>query len=153
MCLGNICRSPLAEGIFDRLIAEKGLSGTICTDSAGTAAYHIGANPDSRSVSVAKVHGIRLNHRGRQFSESDFRNFDYILAMDRYNFQDIEMLYTKKDRASLYLMRAFDPKGRGEDVPDPYYGGDQGFEEVYRMLVRSSEELLQTICEEKIGKF
>lgn len=147
LCLGNICRSPLAEGIFMEKVRLKGLNGYIDTDSAGTAAYHIGKNPDRRSIAVAKKYGITLDHKGRQLVTQDAAGFDYVLAMDQSNFNDaIHILGHEYD--GLYKMRHFDSLEKGADVPDPYYGGDQGFETVYQMLDRSTESLLDFIVRE-----
>ncbi|BDD10726.1 phosphotyrosine protein phosphatase [Fulvitalea axinellae] len=150
VCLGNICRSPLAEGIFDHLVKEKGLEGVVESDSAGTAAYHLGKNPDPRSVAVARKYGIRLDHRGRQFVEEDFEDFDYIIPMDQSNMDNIRRLENGvTDDYRLVMMRDFDTIGTGEEVPDPYYGGDDGFENVYKMLRRSCERLLDRILDEQ----
>ena len=147
VCLGNICRSPLAEAIFNQKTKENNLSEQIEADSAGTANYHIGDDPDPRSIEVAVRHDVPISHKGRQFHHSDGKKFDYILAMDNANHRDI--IHELADRHSgLYLMRDFDPEGKGKDVPDPYYGGKDGFEDVYQMLDRSCDELIQFIKKE-----
>lgn len=146
VCLGNICRSPLAEAIFKHKVMERGLSGKIHTDSAGTASYHIGEDPDERSIRIAVQYSIPISHKGRQFHYTDGKNFNYIMAMDASNHRDI--LHEIAERhEGLYLMRDFDPEGKGEDVPDPYYGGDEGFENIYRILDRSLEAFLDFIVE------
>lgn len=145
VCLGNICRSPLAEAIFNQKVKEKGLADKIRCDSAGTANYHIGADPDRRSIETAIKHGIPIAHKGRQYQPGDAGIFDYILAMDENNFRDIVHISGKKP-TGLFKMRAFDPKGKDENVPDPYYGGQDGFDLVYEMLDRSSDELLLHIA-------
>ncbi len=143
VCLGNICRSPLAEGVFAGYIAQKGLSDRFSCDSAGTAGYHIGACPDDRSVKVARSYGIHLNHFGKKLSAPDFEEFDVILAMDENNLKDINELKRKVNgKASVLMFRDFDPEGKG-DVPDPYYGTMDDFEEVYQICRRTSENLLQ----------
>ncbi len=141
VCLGNICRSPLAEAIFQHKINEKGFQSKLSCDSAGTAGYHIGEDPDSRSIEVALKHNIPIQHKGQQFHHSQGEAFDYILAMDQSNYRNIihELGYKHE---GLYLMRDFDPEGKGEEVPDPYYGGKDGFEQVYQMLDRSANELM-----------
>ncbi|BDD03815.1 low molecular weight protein-tyrosine-phosphatase [Aureibacter tunicatorum] len=148
VCLGNICRSPLAEGIFDHLIQKRGYTQLIGCDSAGTAAYHIGKSPDPRSIEVAEGHGIVLRHKARQFEIHDFEDFDYIFAMDYENLKNIRKIENPLMQTvyDLKLMRAYDPEGIGE-VPDPYYGGQEGFENVYRMLYRSLEKFLDKLEE------
>lgn len=148
VCLGNICRSPLAEAIFKQRVIEKNLEDQIFTDSAGTANYHIGENPDHRSIAVAVEHGIPISHKGRQYKYQDALEFDYILAMDSNNFRDIIHLSAARPEG-LFLMRDFDPEAKGADVPDPYYGGKDGFEQVYQMLDRSIEQLLEYIIQEQ----
>ena len=147
VCLGNICRSPMAEGVFLHLINKKNLSQTFEIDSAGTAAYHVGNLPDSRMRATALRHGIGLVSRARQFKVSDFEDFDMILAMDNSNFRNILAL-TKSDtdRAKVKLMREFDEQSfQFEDVPDPYYGGDAGFENVFQILERCCIKLLERL--------
>lgn len=132
VCLGNICRSPLAEGILKSKLPEN----IFFVDSAGTANYHIGRQPDHRSIETAKKYGVDItNQRGRQFVVSDFDDFDYIYAMDSTNFNDIISLSRNINDASkikLILDELADVDTA--DVPDPYYGGSQGFENVYRIL-------------------
>lgn len=140
VCLGNICRSPMAEAIFKEKIEERGLAAKYDGDSAGTAAYHIGETPDPRTLSTLASHGIFFTHRGQQFDEDLNRQFDYIIAMDSTNKQNIERLIGRADK--LYLMRDFDAIARGADVPDPYYGGEDGFEKVYQMIDRSISSLI-----------
>lgn len=146
VCLGNICRSPLAEAIFQHKITQKGLQNRISCDSAGTANYHVGDDPDSRSIEVAVKHGVPIQHKGMQFHHSHGSEFDYIMAMDQSNFRNIihELGYKHE---GLSLMRDFDPKGKGLEVPDPYYGGKDGFEEVYQILDRSTEELIEFLVD------
>jgi protein-tyrosine phosphatase len=149
VCLGNICRSPMAEGIFNQLIREEGLEDHFRVDSAGIGSWHIGELPDLRMQATARKNGIELDSRARQFMESDFFDFDYILAMDRQNHRDILRQKPQHDDppATVYLMRNFDELGFGKDVPDPYYGGPKGFDEVYSLLVRSNIKLLRFIRE------
>ncbi len=138
VCLGNICRSPLAEAIF----AHKSQKNKLEADSAGTGAYHIGADPDRRSVAVAEKYNIPIAHKARQFEAEDFERFDYVIAMDRDNRRDMLSLIDGEAN-NLYLMREFDDLAGGDqDVPDPYYGGDDGFELVYEMLDRSIDNLI-----------
>jgi protein-tyrosine phosphatase len=145
VCLGNICRSPIAEGIFQYLINEHDFAGEIETDSAGTASYHIGSLPDKRARFTCAQNGITLTHRARKFIQEDFDLFDYILAMDKENLRNIHALDHGKGKAKVMFMRDFDPLGKGEEVPDPYYGADDGFVEVFTMLERSCKKLLEEI--------
>jgi protein-tyrosine phosphatase len=149
VCLGNICRSPMAEGIFKHMVEEEGLSDKIFTDSAGTSRYHIGKPPDSRMREVAEQHGITLNHKARQLSFGDFYDFHYIIAMDSENYENImaERPIHDDHRAQIIMMREFDMERNEDemDVPDPYYGGQKGFEDVYNMLKRSCFMLLNHV--------
>lgn len=148
VCLGNICRSPLAQAIFQEKINSQGLQGVLSTDSAGTASYHIGEMPDQRSIDVAAKHGIPISHRGQQFHKDHAKQFQYLIAMDRSNYANMvkEMGHDSK---YLRLMREFDTIGQGEDVPDPYYGGMGGFQHVYDILDRSTDGLLAFIKNEQ----
>ncbi len=150
VCLGNICRSPLAEGIFKRLVEQRGFSEEILCDSAGTAGYHEGADPDHRSMEIAKRNGIALNHIGRKLKEEDFQNFDYIVAMDQSNFGHLKSHKANKPgvRAKVFKMMDYDNAETGNDVPDPYYGGTRGFEIVYDMLHEACNNLLDHIVKE-----
>lgn len=144
VCLGNICRSPLAEGVFRQKVREAGLDDAIEIDSAGTGAWHVGNPPDRRMMATAKRHGVDLSaQRARQFVDTDLADFDHILAMDRSNLHDILFLDTGDDFGHrVTLFRQWDPEPGDYEVPDPYYGGDQGFEEVYGIVERTSEALL-----------
>lgn len=132
VCLGNICRSPLAEGILRSKLPYE----NFVIDSAGTSSYHIGSNPDKRSVSVARKYGINIsNLMGRQFTVNDFDEFDIIYAMDTSNFRDIiHLARTEDDKTKVKLILNEIYPNQNYDVPDPYYGGDHGFENVYKML-------------------
>lgn len=143
VCLGNICRSPLAEAIFKHKVSLKGLHADIEADSCGTSTYHIGDMPDERTQANALKNGISIYHRGRQLSEQDLEYFDLILAMDRSNYQTILRLpNAEQHQHKLTLMRQFDPVKAHDEVPDPYYGGERGFQEVFDILDRSTEQLL-----------
>ena len=150
VCLGNICRSPMAEGIFNNILEINILNNSISCDSSGTSAYHLGENSDTRMSLTANKHGITLNHKARQFTEYDFDEFDYILAMDRSNMEDIkELEWQDNQNYKLLMMRDFDDSAASLDVPDPYFGsGDQGFENVYQILKRSCDNLLDHIKKE-----
>lgn len=132
VCLGNICRSPLAEGILQ----SKVNADTVFVDSAGTAAYHVGNLPDERSIEVARKYGIDItNQKARKFTIADFKNFDIIFAMDESNYQNILTLSRNKEDASKVkmILNEISPNAN-KSVPDPYYGGNQGFENVFKML-------------------
>lgn len=153
VCLGNICRSPMAEGVFRHLAEKKGLASQITCASAGTAAYHIGELPDQRMRKTALAHGIKLESRARQFKAADFSVFDYIVPMDASNYQNIVRLAaSEKEKKKVMLMRNFDENRSGSDVPDPYYGDMEGFEEVYRILEGAAENLLGYIEDERAKK-
>ncbi|MCH2196076.1 low molecular weight protein-tyrosine-phosphatase [Kordia sp.] len=132
VCLGNICRSPLAEGI----LASKLDPTKYFVDSAGTAGYHTGELPDRRSIAIARQYGLDISHqRSRKFVRNDFQTFDYIFAMDQSNYTNIlRLAETQEDRDKVQMiLNQISPNSNAE-VPDPYYGGDQGFENVYQML-------------------
>lgn len=146
VCLGNICRSPSAENIMNHLIEQVGLRDSIICDSAGTGGYHIGSPPDRRMAAAAARRGIMLKGQARQFQKSDFEAFDLILAMDRENYKDILSL----DRAGKYsdkvkLMCEFASHHNEQEVPDPYYGGPEGFNQVIDLLLDACEGLLQHV--------
>ena len=146
VCLGNICRSPSAENIMNHLIEQRGLQRQISCDSAGTSSYHIGSPPDSRMAAAAKKRGIRLLGQARQFTVDDFDQFDLILAMDDSNYRNIRAL----DRSEQYghkvkRMCDYCQEHRDLEVPDPYYGGTDGFDYVINLLMDACDGLLQTI--------
>ena len=139
----------MAEGIFKQLIQEKRLTDKICCDSAGTSDYHIGDLPDHRMRSTARKYDIDLTHRARQLAGTDFEEFDYIIAMDESNHATI-ITHTKwKDSYAdkLVYMRQYDPIPGNMNVPDPYFGGQQGFEEVYQMLLKANTQFLNYLIE------
>jgi protein-tyrosine phosphatase len=149
VCLGNICRSPTAEGVFRHVVAEAGLTGRFDIDSAGTGSWHVGDPPDARATAAAERRGIRLSGRARQLRRDDLRGYHYILAMDADNLEGIERLRDAAARADIRLFREFDPEARGRlDVPDPYYGGPDGFDEVLDMVERAALGLLTHIRRE-----
>jgi protein-tyrosine phosphatase len=143
VCLGNICRSPLAEGI----LRSKVDPAQVLVDSAGTGDYHIGSPPDERSVSVARENKLDISiQRGRQFSKDDFNKFDRIFVMDMSNYRDIIALAEneeEKQKVSLILNEIFPDEN--VEVPDPYHGGNDGFQKVYRMLDEACEVIAQKI--------
>jgi len=143
VCLGNICRSPLAEGILKQKTSHL----DIFVDSAGTSNYHIGDSPDQRSVQIAGKYGIDItSQRGRQFQVSDFDEFDLIFAMDKSNYNDILSLSRNEaDKNKVELILNLIKSGENIDVPDPYYGGGNGFEKVYKMLNEACDILVERI--------
>lgn len=144
VCLGNICRSPTAEGVFRDLVERKGLAGDITIDSAGTAAYHVGAPPDSRAQDEAQKRGIDISGlRGRQAHAADFQKFDYVVAMDTENYLNLEGICPLGAEDRLHMFLNFAPGVDLRDVPDPYYGG--GFEMVYDMIEEAAKGLLADI--------
>jgi len=151
VCLGNICRSPTAEGVLRHLLAEAGLAGEVQVDSAGTGGWHVGAPPDARAAEAAHRRGIALDGSARQFAATDFDRHDLILAMDSENLGELRRLAPDAAaRAKLHLLREFDPAGsaatRGSlDVPDPYYGGPRGFEDVLDLIESACRGLLEEI--------
>lgn len=147
VCLGNICRSPLAEAIFYAQCAEKELDHL--TDSAGTAAYHIGENPDIRSIETAQKNDIPISHKARKFIASDFKYFDYVIAMDENNYIDMKSI-SDVEPDNLYLLREFDESNNGNmNVPDPYYGGIDGFNLIYDIMSRSINSFIEFIEADK----
>lgn len=150
VCLGNICRSPLAEAIFNHQIQELNLPHKFKSDSCGTSDYHIGELPDERSIKCANGHGIKISHRGRQLSHADIRDFDYIIAMDKSNRSNIYKLMDTYNQShdQIHLMRDFQPNAESDEVPDPYYGGEDGFEKVYEILDESIKELIAKLQKE-----
>lgn len=147
VCMGNICRSPAAEGIFKKLVETEGLDNTIYVDSAGTIGYHSGELPDSRMRTHASRRGYQLTSRARQFDpKNDFDQFDYIVTMDDENYDNITRLDTKGIyRSRIFKMTDFHSDKNIREVPDPYYGGYSGFENVLDILENSTKHLLEKI--------
>jgi protein-tyrosine phosphatase len=140
VCLGNICRSPMAEAVFKNLVKEAGLQNRIDVESAGTGAWHIGQRPHAGTLAILKTHGIDAGtKRAQQLSRSDIREFDYIIAMDDENVNDIEALFGK----NVPRLMDYAPHAPARNVPDPYYAGN--FDEVYRLVQMGSKGLLETI--------
>jgi len=147
VCMGNICRSPTAHGVFQSLVAADGLESSIFVDSAGTHGYHTGSPPDERSQATARAHGVDLSGlRARRFASADYREFDYLLAMDRGNLADMQAIRPAGGSASAELMLAYSTRFRDREIPDPYYGND-GFELVFEMIDDASRGLLRQIRE------
>jgi protein-tyrosine phosphatase len=149
VCLGNICRSPLAEAVFRFVVEEAGLEARFRIDSAGTSGYHDGEAPDRRATAVARRRGIRMEGTSRKVTEEDLEVFDYLVVMDHANRREVERL---KDgapaSAEVRLFREFDPEANGElEVPDPYFGGPDGFENVHDLVERSARGLLDYLTD------
>jgi protein-tyrosine phosphatase len=157
VCLGNICRSPTAEAVMARVVAEAGLADRIEVDSAGTAGWHVGDPPDRRSIDAAARRGIRLDHRGRQFQRSDFDRYDHVLAMDDENERALrELAPDDAAAAKVSLLRHFDPACSATDVhgfdhavPDPYGGGSEGFVLVLDLVDAACRGLLDHLRAER----
>jgi len=143
VCLGNICRSPLAHGI----LASKLNPDIFKVDSAATSNYHIGGLPDKRAIAVAKKNGLDItNQRGRQFTDNDFETFDYIYVMDKSNFKNvIKMARNVEDISKVKLILNESYPEKNLEVPDPYYGGDSGFDNVYKMLNEACNEIVKKL--------
>jgi protein-tyrosine phosphatase len=151
VCLGNICRSPLAEGVFRNQVQQRGLQHRFEIDSAGTSSYHEGDPPDARSAAVARRRGIELTGRSRPLRRTDLDHFDFVIVMDRENHAAVARLSAGRTlKGRLHMLREFDPEAVGDlDVPDPYYGGASGFERVHDMVERACATLLNAIVEER----
>lgn len=145
VCLGNICRSPLAEGLFKKKIHEQDVAHLFEVDSCGTGNYHIGEQPDPRTIKNARQNGVVLEHVCRQLRASDFEYFDHLLVMDQSNYTNTLRVGEERYHYKVELMRKYDPRGRHENVPDPWFGGEEGFQEVFEILDRSTAHLLQSL--------
>ena len=146
VCLGNICRSPTAEGVMRALVAREGMEGAVQIDSAGTGAWHVGSAPDQRASEAARARGIELGGTARQVRPEDFFDFDLLLAMDGENMRELrQQAPGEAERAKVRLLREFDSDGSALDVPDPYYGASGGFEEVFEIVQAACEGLLAQI--------
>jgi protein-tyrosine phosphatase len=152
VCLGNICRSPTAEGVFRRLVSDAKLEAEFGIDSAGTAAYHVGELADSRARAAAHRRGYEITGKGRQFQVRDFDVFDYVLAADEDNLCALKkMAPNETARRKIHLLREYDPTApAGAEVPDPYYGGPAGFDNVIDICERACAGLLNHIRSESI---
>ena len=149
VCMGNICRSPTAEGVMRRLVSDAGLEHDFEIDSAGTGSWHAGDSPDRRATAAAAVRGITLEGAARQVRPRDFEHFDLLLAMDRENLRELRTFSSDGDLAGkARLLREFDPASAGApdlDVPDPYYGGPDGFENVLDQVEAACKGLLDAL--------
>lgn len=144
VCLGNICRSPAAEGVMRRLIQERGLEGTITVDSAGTSSFHIGEPADKRMCSAADQRGYELTSRSRQATGRDYRRFDLIIAMDRDNYRELATLFGEPSH-KLHLLAEYLDEKTPRDVPDPYHGEIDGFGAVLDLLEQACPKILDEL--------
>jgi protein-tyrosine phosphatase len=146
ICMGNICRSPTAEAVFREVVRLEGQGVDVLVDSAGTHAYHVGEPPDSRAIAAARRRGLRMEDlRARVVSRDDFLRFDYLLAMDRQNLEHLERLAPAGHSARVQLFLDYAPAAGLSEVPDPYYGGETGFEQVLDLIEAASRGLLSTL--------
>jgi len=146
VCLGNICRSPTAHAVFRKLVSDHGLADQIEIDSAGTAAYHVGKHPDMRSMETARNRGIEmLDLRARKVDFGDFYEYDYVLAMDDENYHNLRDLALPEHYEKIQMFLDYSDAFDEREVPDPYYGGAQGFEHVFDLVESASEGLLEHI--------
>lgn len=150
VCLGNICRSPTAEAVFRGLAEREGVGDALLIDSAGTSGYHIGESPDSRAAAVARQRGFDMSAiRGRQVAPGDFAHFDYILAMDRANLRDLRRTCPAAHQSKIALFLSYSDRFSEDEVPDPYYGGPEGFDRVFDMVEDAAAALLSAIKAER----
>lgn len=147
VCLGNICRSPSAEGVFRQVVEKAGLAEKVRIDSCGTGDWHIGKAPDNRARAAAAKRGVDIGHlRARQFQESDLAQYDYVLVMDQQNLADVKRVWERVGGTRPELFLGYG-QSEHDEVPDPYYGGDQGFETVLDLIHDASEGLLSQLRE------
>ena len=147
VCLGNICRSPLAEGVFRSVLAERGMEDDFLIDSAGMGDWHAGQAPDHRAIAVARTNGLDISgQQARAITEADFERFDLILGMDRKNIRELQEIAPDAFRDRIHLFRDF-AGGGAEEVPDPYFGDAAGFAETYRLIRAASEGLADKLAE------
>ncbi len=152
VCLGNICRSPTAEGVMDHLLTERGLEHEVEVDSAGTIAYHVGEGADPRMQRAAAERGYALDSISRQVEEEDFERFDLVVAMDRSNRQDLEEMAPAGTADKLRLLSDFLGEGAPVDVPDPYWGGAKGFDRVIDLIEEACPRILEALLDEQEGR-
>lgn len=154
VCLGNICRSPLAEGVFRQKVEDAGLSDRIEIASSGTGNWHVGEPPDARMTETADRHGVSLEGQtAQQFAAADLDGYDHVFAMDKSNLHDV-LYFDEEERhdGKVRLFREFDPEPGDYQVPDPYQGGRQGFENVYDIVDRTTDVILERLREEDLGE-
>jgi protein-tyrosine phosphatase len=150
VCLGNICRSPLAEAVMKHKLEMAGLSQHVTVDSCGTANFHVGEPPDDRTISVAQRNGIAITHIGRELQRKDLDDFDLVLAMDRSIMRHINVLGKGRGKADVRLFRTFDNVPDNYEVPDPWYGDDSDFDKVFTIINRTCDGILAYIQQKKL---
>lgn len=152
VCLGNICRSPMAEAVFRHTVKQNHLEERFeKIDSFGTAGYHVGETPDSRSSSTCRSHGVPVNHRAQQIRAHHFNEFEYIICMDESNYRNLDRLKPKGSKAQIYLFGHWNSDGQfNKIVDDPYYGGKEGFEYNFKQVTYFSKEFLKRELEENV---
>jgi protein-tyrosine phosphatase len=151
VCLGNICRSPLAEAVFRAEARRRGVEHLFEVESAGTSGYHAGCGPDRRSVETARRRGVEVTGVSRQVTDEDLCRFHYVIAMDGDNYADLDQLKAAADgTARVHRLREWDPEADSLDVPDPYYGGPTGFDRVHQIVERSCAALLDELVSEQV---
>jgi protein-tyrosine phosphatase len=144
VCLGNICRSPTAEAVMSQLVSAEELDGTIICESAGTGGWHVGQLPDERARAEARRHGIEMTHRGRQVrTADDLAPYDLVLAMDHANLADLRRMSGRSHHDGIRLLRSFEPDATDDEVPDPYYGDEDDFAEVFAICESACRGLLE----------
>lgn len=149
VCTGNICRSPTAEGVFRHLVAEQGLDNRFCVDSAGIDSYHEGEKPDARAIRTAKKRGVEIgSQRARRLSEQDYFEFDYILAMDGGHYYEIQVRAPERRKARIEMFLRSASEVKDTEVPDPWYGNEKDFEDVYALIEKGARALLERLREE-----
>lgn len=154
VCMGNICRSPMAEGIFRRLLEQHGLADRVMIDSAGTHAYHVGKSPDPRAVLTAQARGIDISRlRARQAEPGDFEAFDLILVMDEHNYDALMFIGAKRYQSKVGYLLDYAPHLNTRNLPDPYYGGEVGFERVMDMLEDACAGLLRHVQDQLLRRW
>lgn len=150
VCLGNICRSPTAEAVMRRKLQDRGLEGWFEVSSAGTGNWHVGESPDARATEAASKRGYDMNAlRARQLAESDFKHYDLVLAMDRSNITNMRRVCPAGCLSKIGLLMGYAPQALLDEVPDPYYGGEEGFNLVLNLLEEACDNLISTVCEQK----
>ena len=154
VCLGNICRSPVGEATFNKIALEKGLSESLWADSAGIMGWHVGKKADPRSIKNAAKHDVEITHLGRKLSIQDLDEFNHIVVMDEQNFEDVHTFYYENKKRppsaeKLFLIRDYDPTVRGvNEVRDPYYEGDEVFEQVFQTIWRSNDAFIDHLIQQ-----
>lgn len=152
VCLGNICRSPLAQAMMEKIIRDENADDRYLVDSSGTGSWHVGSRSDARMIKTGEKYDLKMDHLAKQLAPEHGEAFDYLFMMDRQNYRDALKIVDKKYHQKIYLFRNFDTISDSLDVPDPYYGGSEGFENVYQIVKRNCQILFSLIEKEAIKK-